>query len=80
MSTSGASASRRLRLPPPAQAYDSRSEIERNRALESADRANLKRFEDVDLTNNERLILVSANGTRYSLVVSNAGVLSTSAV
>jgi|TARA_Y100001951_G_C11286535_1_gene269107 hypothetical protein len=80
MSTSGASGSSRLRLSPPTKVYDAVGESNRNLALELADRANLKRFEDVDLANNERLILVSANGTRYSVVVSNAGVLSTTAI
>ena len=80
MSTSGASGSTRLRVSPPPAEYDRIGESNRNLALELADRANLKRFEDVDLANNERLILVSANGTRYSVVVSNAGVLSTTAI
>ena len=52
----------------------------RDRSLTEADRANFKRFEDIDLANDERLILVSSNGTRYRVVVSDAGVLSTSAV
>lgn len=69
-----------MRLSPPTKVYDAVGESNRNLALELADRANLKRFEDVDLANNERLILVSANGTRYSVVVSNAGVLSTTAI
>jgi len=80
MSTSGASGATRLRLSPPNADYDRTAESNRNRLLELADRANLKRFEDVDLANNERLILVSSNGTRYSVVVSDAGVLSTVAI
>jgi|TARA_R110000787_G_scaffold62772_7_gene141758 hypothetical protein len=51
-----------------------------NVALERADRSNFKHFEDVDLANKERLILVSANGTRYSVTVSDAGVLGTTAI
>ncbi len=80
MSTSGASGATRLRLARPNSDYNASSETNRNLQLEQADRANFKHFEDVDLANNERLILVSADGTRYSVVVSNAGALSTVAI
>ena len=46
-------------------------------SLELADRANFKKFEDVDLSNEERLILKSADGGRFIVTVSNLGVLST---
>jgi hypothetical protein len=77
MSPSGA---KRLQLAPAGQVYDRVIQASNNRSLTEADRANFKRFEDIDLANDERLILVSSNGTRYKVVVSDAGVLSTSAV
>ena len=80
MTISGASGVIRLRLPSPLPSYDREQETNRNIELESADRSNFKHFEDVDLANNERLILVSANGTRYSVTVTDAGVLGTTAV
>jgi hypothetical protein len=80
MSTSGASGSIRLRLSRPNVEYDIVSETNRNFSLEQADRANFKRFEDIDLANNERLILVSPNGTRYSVTVDNSGNLGTTAI
>jgi hypothetical protein len=80
MTIAGASGVIRLRLSQPPSDYDRDQETNRNLELESADRSNFKHFEDVDLANNERLILVSANGTRYSLTVTDAGVLGTTAV
>ena len=71
---------RPLTLAPPPDEYDRSLEMSNNRALEESDHTNFKHFQDVDLANNERLILVSANGTRYQVVVSDAGVLSTSTV
>ena len=46
MSTSGASGSVRLRLSRPEPAYSIVSETNRNFALEQADRANFKKFEE----------------------------------
>jgi hypothetical protein len=80
MTTLGASGVIRLRLSPPPGDYDREWETDRNIELESSDRSNFKHFEDVDLANNERIIMVSANGTRYSLTVTDAGVLGTAAV
>jgi hypothetical protein len=69
-----------LRLSRPNVEYDIVSETNRNFSLEQADRANFKKFEDIDLANNERLILVSPNGTRYSVTVDNSGNLGTTAI
>ena len=80
MSVTGTAASSRLRLPRPSEEYDRQQQAEANLTLEIADRGNFKRFEDVDLANSERLILVSSNGTRYKVVVSAAGALSTTAI
>ena len=46
-------------------------------SLELADRANFKKFEDVDLSNDERLILKSSNGKRWIVTVSDTGTLGT---
>jgi hypothetical protein len=46
------------------------------RAIEAADRMNYKRDQDIDLGMTS-IILTAPNGTRYRLVVSNAGLLGT---
>lgn len=80
MTISGASGVRILRLPEPDPEYDRRSEIFKNTMMEAADQGNFKHFQDVDLANGERLVLVSADGTRYSVTVTNAGVLGTTSI
>ena len=80
MTVSAPSGVKRLHLPEPRPDYDRQAEIFKNIAMEEADRSNFKHFEDVDLANNERLILGSANGTRYSVTVTVAGVLGTTAI
>ena len=80
MTVSAPSGVKRLTLPEPRREYDRQALIFNNIAQEEADRSNFKHFEDVDLANNERLILVSANGTRYSVTVTDAGVLGTTAI
>ena len=77
MTVSGASNATRLRLGRPGDKYESQSEANRNLSLELADRANFKRFEDVDLSNEERLILKSTNGKRWIVTVSDTGTLAT---
>lgn len=70
-----------LRLPVPQIQYDQGSATEGNLALEQADNQNHKRGRDLEVgARGERLILTSSGGTRYELAVSDAGVLSTSAV
>lgn len=65
-----------MKLAKPTDRYDRGYEDKRNRDLEAADRDNVKRDADIEMVNG-KVILRSANGTRYYLVVSNAGVLST---
>ena len=61
-----------IKLSPPAD-----EQMRQNfRAIESADKMNFKRNQDVDIGANA-LILTAPNGTRYKVVVSNAGALST---
>jgi hypothetical protein len=80
MTVIGASAAIRLRLAPPSDAYIRADETNRNLSLETADRANFKHFEDVDLANNERLIIRSADGTRWIITVSDAGAVGTTEI
>jgi hypothetical protein len=48
--------------------------------MEEADRSNFKHFQDVDLANNERLIIRSADGTRWIVTVSDAGAVGTTEI
>lgn len=68
-----------MKLRPATQTFQQEIEAERIRQIEAADRENHKRGRDVEI-GSARLILTSPNGTRYSVVVDNAGNLSTSAV
>ena len=61
-----------IKLTPPAD-----EQMRQNfRAIEAADKMNYKRGQDVDIGGNS-LILTAPNGTRYKVVVSDAGALST---
>ena len=93
MSVSAPSRVMRLRLGSPPKKFDQKAstyvpdmshwlqyEVSRTVDLEDADKSNFKRFEDVDLANNERLILVAPNGNRYSVTVDNSGNLGTTAL
>ena len=63
-----------IKLPDPPVRYEQAHERRKNHELEMADADNRKRLQDVDV-HPGRLILRSPNGTRYSVTVSNAGVL-----
>jgi hypothetical protein len=77
MSTLGVS----LRLPRPEDTYDPEAASEANLAIEQADKQNHKHGRDLEVgALGERLILTSSGGTRYQVVVSDAGALSASAV
>jgi hypothetical protein len=80
MTVSAPSGVKHLRLPEPHPEYDRTAEIFNNIAMEEADRSNFKHFEDVDLANNERLIIRSADGTRWIITVSDAGVVGTTEI
>lgn len=68
-----------MKLPIPQGQYSKAVEIERNRLLEQADEWNHKRNKDLEI-GETRLILTSPNGTRYSITVDNAGVISATAI
>jgi len=80
MTVSAPSGVKHLRLPEPQPDYDRQALIFNNIAMEEADRSNFKHFEDVDLANNERLIIRSADGTRWIMTVSDAGVVGTTEI
>jgi len=61
-------------LPRPPGTYDPSVEARRNRALELEDGQNLKRGRDIELV-NERLILRSPDGKRWSITVTDLGVI-----
>lgn len=66
-------------LPQPLSGYDSRNESETRRLLESADSANQKKAQDVVIKNN-RLILTSPDGTRWSGIIDNSGTVTWTAI
>jgi hypothetical protein len=66
-------------LPKPMPAYDARNETELRAALEREDRNNQKRNQDIAIE-GRRLVLVSPDGSRFALTVSDAGVLAAVAV
>lgn len=66
-------------LPDIPQQYNPFIERERKLTLETEDRRNRKTGQDVEV-GDERLILTSPNGTRWSVTVDNSGVLSTTSL
>ena len=64
-----------LVLSKPTFAYDPQDQAQLRRALEREDKNNRKTTTDVEVGAN-RLVLKSPNGARWSVTVSNAGVLS----
>lgn len=68
-----------MKLPIAPGAYSRLDQVDLRRQLELAEQQNHKRNRDVEV-GAARLILTSPNGTRYSITVSNAGVISAVAV
>jgi len=64
-----------MKLPQPQGQYSRLAEMERNRQIEAADALNFKRNKDVEIVDG-RLILRSPDGTRWSITIDNAGVIS----
>jgi len=62
-------------LPEAQRSYDFVQENQRNNLIEQADNLNRKKNQDVELR-NERLILQSPDGTRFSITVANNGTIS----
>jgi len=68
-----------MKVPTPLPAYTPVAEAQRNFLIETADRQNRKINADVEISSS-KLILTSPNGSRFSVVVSNAGALSATAL
>lgn len=64
-------------LPYPQDSYNGTAMRVAFRQLETWDRQNFKRQQDIDLANGERIILTSPNGSKFALKVDNAGVVGT---
>jgi hypothetical protein len=69
-----------MSLPRPAERYDQRWAAENNRQLEQKLAMTHRKGADVELGQDERLILRSPNGTRWSITVSNAGAITATAI
>lgn len=63
-----------MKLPEPSKQYDIARQRQTNHVLELTDATNRKQGQDIEV-DPARLILKAPNGTRYSVTVSNAGVL-----
>lgn len=68
-----------MNLPRPGQQFNQADEANARGILEQADAQNMKIRQDVNIS-KRRLILQSPNGDLWSVVVSNAGALSTVAL
>lgn len=69
-----------MRLPVPSIEYTPSVENMRNQTIENADALNYKVNKDVEITGDQRLIIKSADGSRFKIVVSDAGVLSATSI
>ena len=74
-----------MNLPKPESAYSPQNEAAARAEIEREDKRNMKTGADIACSgstaeSHPRLILVSPDGTRYRILVSNAGALSTVAV
>lgn len=68
-----------MRLPPAPPVYSQQDDQAMRAMIQQANDQNHKRNRDVDISPG-RLIIKSPNGTRYSIEVSNAGVISATAL
>jgi hypothetical protein len=68
-----------LNLPRPGNSYDQANEADTRRQISESDTQNMKKSADVSIV-RRRLILQSPNGSLWSVVVSNAGALSATAI
>lgn len=65
-----------MKLPAPPRSYFQTNESARNRIIEDADRQNRKIGQDIYLS-PERLVIPSADGTKWALQVDNTGLVGT---
>lgn len=69
-----------MKLPIPGPRYDETRENLRNNMLEQSDKQNIKRYENIEIRDPQLLVLVSPNGSRWKVTVSNTGTLSATAI
>jgi len=69
-----------MKLPLPGPAYEQSRENLRNQMLELADKMNIKRSETIEVRDPQLLVLVSPDGTKWKITVSNAGVIAATAI
>lgn len=69
-----------MKLPNPPLNYDSSFEAQRNAFIEQMDQQSLKRQADVEIVAPQRLILRSPNGNKWSITISNLGILVVTAI
>ena len=67
-----------MKLSRPLPQYDANQAASNQYQLESADRLNHKKEQDIEV-GDASIILTSPNGTRYKIEIDNSGTLSTSA-
>jgi hypothetical protein len=65
-----------MSLPRAPGAYSKDDQDRFRKTLDQRDTENRKKQQDVEVAGTERLILSSPNGSRFNVVVSNAGALS----
>jgi hypothetical protein len=65
-----------MSLPRAPGAYSKDDQDRFRKTLDQRDTENRKKQQDVEVAGTERLILSSPNGSRFNIVVSNAGALS----
>jgi hypothetical protein len=65
-----------MSLPRAPGAYSTDDQDRFRKTLDQRDTENRKKQQDVEVAGTERLILSSPNGSRFNVVVSNAGALS----
>lgn len=65
-----------MMLAPPPPRYDQSYVVKTNQAVQQEDLRNRKKGTDVELGVGERVVLRSPNGARWSITVSNTGVVS----
>lgn len=69
-----------MSLPRPAERYDQRWAAENNRQLEQKLAMAHRKGADVELGQEERLVLRSPDGARWSVTITNAGAILTTAI
>lgn len=65
-----------MSLPTPPDKYDRAEQMKVRAQIDRMDAKNRKKGQDVEIAGSERLIKASPDGSRWEIVVDNAGALS----